>query len=204
MAFVALAAVTFAIPPSIARADASDANTPKNALHKVELWLAVAEPKPSAADLDAGLGATTAAEERMAMLNTEMAAVATRRRNLMVQAFGFRQKIAELEAEKRAGSKTENGIKRGDVDARIVELTQKADQLDAQTENYFAHMQRISEEEMGIVDAIGRLNGVAEMIRTSSTADDKRKQKAAALSVRTTRTYKLHASIIMTLQLATR
>ena len=65
------------------------------------------------------------------------------------------------------------------------------------------HLQRMSVEENGIVDAVGRLRGVADMIETSSVADAKQKSRAKTLGAATTKTFRLHAQIIMTMQSAT-
>jgi hypothetical protein len=188
----------------IARAQGaqSNANTPKLALHKMELWLAANEPKPAAADLDAGMGAATAVEERLAMLVNEVGAIASRRRTLLGQAATHRQKIAELRAERDA-AKGENGIRRGNSDARIAELEQRAAALDAQAETLYGTMQRISAEEHSIVDAVERVRGVTDLIETSTIADAKQKQKAVVLATKTTKSIRLHASILMTVVAAT-
>lgn len=194
------------VAPHVAHAEASapqsNANTPKHALHKAELWLAMAEPKPSVADLDAGLGAASAVEERMTMLNTEIGAVASRRRTVQLQAVALRQKAAGLRAERDA-AKGENGIKRSDANAKIVELEQRAATLDAQAETFYGYMQRMGDEEKGLVDSVGRMRSVADMIETSSIADAKQKQKATALASKTTRSIRIHAAIIMTMMGAT-
>lgn len=202
----ALLAIAFAsITPAVVHAETpapSTANTPKLALHKVELWLAMAEPRPSTADLDAGLGVALGAEDRMAMLNTEMAAVATRRRTLQLQEVAARQKIAALQAERDA-PRGENGIRRGGTAQKILELAAKADSLHTQTETLFGYMQRIGNEEKGLVDAIGRVRGLADQIETSSIADAKQKQKAVVLASKTLKTFKLHAAMIVMLTTAT-
>jgi len=182
-----------------AHAAESDANTPKLALRKVELWLAAAEPKPSVADLDAGVAAAASAEERMAMLNTEIGAVSSRRRTLQLQERALRQKIAEL----REAPKGENGIKRSGTDQKIADLEQKADAIHAQIEPLDQQLHRISIEETGIVNAVGRVRGVADMIETSSLADAKQKKKALVLADRTTKTIRIHAAIIMTMTTTT-
>lgn len=207
----ALLAFAFAIPfvaiaPSSAYAEGaqSNANTPKLALHRVELWLAVAEPKPSVADLDAGMGAAAGIEERMAMLNTEMGAVATRRRTLLLQSVAARQKIADLKLERAAAKASENGIKRSGIDSMILELTQRAEAWDTQAETLYGYMQRIGNEERDIIDAIGRVRVLADMIEESSLADARQKQKAVTLAARTTRTFRLHMVMIETMKQATR
>jgi hypothetical protein len=201
---IAILALAFlSITPSVAHAESS-ANTPKLALHKVELWLAASEPKPSFADLDAGMNAAAAAEERMAMLNTEMGAVASRRRTLQLQASALRQKAAALRAERDA-PKGETGIKRSSAsyDARIGELEKRAEALLAQAEDLYRIMERLSIEEKGIVDAVGRMRGITEMIETSSLATAGQKTKAVTLAKRTNKTIELHAAMIMTLVSAT-
>jgi hypothetical protein len=177
----------------------SNANTPKLALHKTELWLALAEPKPSTADLDAGMGFASAVEERMTMLNTEIGAVTSRRRTLLAQATACRQKVAEL----RGAPKGENGIKRSGSEAKIVELEQKATSLEEQAEMQHHTMLRLSDEERGLVDVVSRVRSVTDMIDTSSIADARQKQKAVALASRTTKLFKIHATIIMTVMTAT-
>jgi hypothetical protein len=177
----------------------SNANTPKLALHKTELWLAMAEPKPSIADLDAGMGVASAVEERLTMLNTELGAVTSRRRTLLAQASACRQKIAEL----RNAPKGENGIKASGADAKIVELEQRATSLETQAEAQHVTMLRLGEEERSLVDATGRVRGVVDMIDASSAADAKQKQKATVLAGKTNRLFKLHATIIMTVMAAT-
>lgn len=194
----ALIAIAFlGITPNVAHAESS-ANTPRLALNKVQLWLAAAESKPSGADLDAGMSATSAAEERVSMINTEIAAMATRRRTLQLQAAAARQKIAEL----RAVPKGENGIKKSGSEQKIVELTQKAEQLDAQAETLYGYIVRVSEEENAIVDAVGRVRAVTDLIETSTIAGAAQKQKAATLATKTTKTFKLHAVLIMTVMQA--
>jgi hypothetical protein len=180
----------------------SNANTPKLALHKAEIWLAVAEPKPSVADLDAGLFATSAVEERLTMLNTEIGAVVSRRRTLLGRANACRQRAAELRAERDA-ARGENGIKRGSADAKIVELEQLAAALVTQAETQHVTMLRLSDEERGLVDAVGRVRGIADLLETSTIADAKQKQKAIVLAAKTTKSIKIHAAIIMTVMHAT-
>lgn len=193
------------VAPAIAHAEPaqsqSNANTPKLALHKAEIWLALAEPKPSVADLDAGMGVASAVEERLSMLNTEIAAIVSRRRTLQVQAAGFRQKVAELRAERDA-AKGENGIRKSGSDARVVDLEQRAAALDAQAETLYATVQRVSVEEHALVDAVGRVRTLTDMIEASTIADAKQKQKAGALATKTTKSIKIHASIIMTVMSA--
>lgn len=199
IALLALANVIAA--PESAWAEAppqTNANTPKLALHKTELWLAASEPKPATADLDAGMGATSAVEERMTMLNTEIGAVASRRRTVMGQANACRQKIAELRAERDA-ARGENGIRRGNSDARIAELEQRATALEAQAETQYEALVRLSNEERGLLDAVGRVREIAELVGTSTVADAKQKQKAAALSTKTIKSMQIHAAIISTM-----
>ena len=159
----------------------SNANTPKLALHKTELWLAVAEPKPSVADIDAGMGVASALEERLTMLNTEVGAVTSRRRTLLVQAAALRQKAAELKTAPRG----ETGIRRAGSDAKIAEPQYEV-------------MLRLSEEEHGLMDVTGRVRGVVDIIETSTAADTKQKQKAATLATKTIKLFQLHAAIMMT------
>lgn len=190
------------VPVAHAEPPQTNANTPKLALHKMELWLALAEPKPSVADIDAGVGVTGAVEERMTMLNTELGAVASRRRTLMLQAAVLRKKAADLKAERDAPS-GENGIKRAGSEGKILELEQKAAALDAQAETLYQQMHRIGDEERVLVEAVGRVKAVTGMIETSTIADAKQKQKAAALSTKTNKLFRIHASVIMTMMNAT-
>lgn len=197
---IALLSLAFlSVAPTSAHAEPpqSNANTPKLALHKAEIWLALAEPKPSVADLDAGMSATSAVEERLSMLNTEIGAVVSRRRTILTQAAALRQKAAELRAE-RGAPKGESGIKRSGADARIADLEQRAANLDGQADALYATVQRISVEEHALVDAIGRVRTVTDMIEASTVADARQKQKAGALATKTNKSIKIHASIIMT------
>lgn len=172
----------------------SNANTPKLALHKAEIWLAVAEPKPTNADLDAGMGVASAVEERMTMLNLEFGAITSRRRTLLAQAAACREKAAEL----RSAPRGENGVKRGGSEAKIAELELRAESLEAQAESQYATMLRLSTEERGLLDATGRVRGVVDMIDSSSTADSKQKQKTTALVAKTNKLFQLHATMVMT------
>ena len=177
---------------------ASNANTPKLALHKMDLWLAVAEPTPSVADIDAGMGVASAVEERMTMLNSEIGAVTSRMKTLLTQAAACRQKAADLKNAPRG----ENGVKRTD-DAKILELEQKATSLEAQAETQHQTMLRLSDEERGLVDATSRVRFVVDSIETSTIADAKQKQKATVLAAKTNKLFKIHATIIMTVMAAT-
>lgn len=198
---IALLSLAFLnVVPATAHAEPapSNANTPKLAVHKAEIWLALAEPKPSVADLDAGMGVASAIEERLSMLNTEIGAIVSRRRTLQVQAAGYRQKAADLRAERDA-ARGENGIRKsGNSEARIADLEQRAAALDVQAETLYATVQRVSVEERALVDAIGRVRTVTDMIESSTIADAKQKQKANALATKTNRSIKIHAAIIMT------
>jgi hypothetical protein len=176
----------------------SNANTPKLALHKTELWLAVAEPKPSVADMDGGMGVASALEERLTMLNTEVGAVTSRRRTLLVQAAALRQKAAEL----RSAPRGESGIRRAGSESKIAELEQKAAMLEAQAETQYETMLRLSDEERGLMDVTGRMRGIVDTIETSTLADAKQKQKAATLATKTIKLFQLHAAIIMTVMAA--
>jgi hypothetical protein len=197
---IAVLSLTFASASAVhADGAPSNANTPKLALHKTEIWLAVAEPKPSVADLDAGIGVASAVEERLTMLNTEIGAVSSRRRTLLVQAGTCRQKIADL----RSAPRGESGIRGSATEAKIVELEQRARTLEAQAETQHTTMLRLSDEERSLVDAAGRVRGVVDVIDASSSADAKQKQKATALATKTNKLFKIHATIIMTVMTAT-
>jgi hypothetical protein len=176
----------------------SNANTPKLALHKTELWLAVAEPKPSIADIDAGMGVASALQERLTMLNTEVGAVTSRRRTLLVQAAACRQKAADL----KSAPTGESGIRRAGSEAKAAELEQRAAMLEAQAETQYETMLRLSDEERGLMDVTGRMRGVVDTIETSTIADAKQKQKAATLATRTIKLFQLHAAIMMTVMAA--
>jgi hypothetical protein len=181
----------------------SNANTPRLALHKAELWLAVAEPKPATADLDAGMGATGAVQERLSMLNTEIGAVASRRMTLINQAAAYRRKAAELRAASEGARGGEHGIRRGNSDAAIAELEQKAASFDTQAEAAYETLMRLSNEERGLVDAVGRVRGITDMIGTSTIADATQKQKATTLGAKTIKAFQTHAAIVTTLINAT-
>lgn len=181
----------------------SNANTPKLALHKAELWLAASEPKPSNADLDAGMGATGAVQERLSMLNNEIGAVASRRMTLINQAAAYRRKAAELRSANEGARGGENGIKRGNSDAKIVELEKQAASFDQQAEAAYETLMRLSAEERGLVDAAGRVRGITDQIGSSTSADAQRKQRAATLGEKTIKAFQIHAAIIMTLMSVT-
>lgn len=201
---IALLALALAkVNAASAQGAQSNANTPKLALHKAELWLAAAEPKPSTADLDAGMGATGAVQERLSMLNHEIGAVASRRMTLINQANAYRTKAAELRAANESARGGENGIKRGNGDAKIAELEKQAASFDQQAETAYETLMRLSVEERGLVDAVGRVRGVTDQIGASTVADAQRKQKAATLGEKTIKAFQLHAAIIMTLMSAT-
>ena len=201
IALLSLAFLSVAPRSAYAEPAQSNANTPKLALHKAEIWLALAEPKPSVADLDAGMGVASAVEERLAMLNTEIGAIVSRRRTLQLQAAGYRHKAADLRAEREA-AKGENGIRKSGSDARIAELEQRAAALDAQVDTLYATVQRVSVEEHALVDAVGRVRTVTDMIEASTAADARQKQKAGALATKTNKSIKIHAAIIMTVMSA--
>ena len=180
----------------------SNANTPRLAVHKAEIWLALAEPKPSVADVDAGMGVTSAVEERITMLITELAAVISRRRTLMVQATACRQKIAELRAADRDAPRGENGIKRANNEAKIIELEKRATDLEAQAEGHLATVKRLGDEERELIELVVRVRGVADQIESSSLADAKQKQKGVVLASKTIKSMRLHASVITTVMQA--
>lgn len=201
IALVALAALSSTGAAGLAHAEVapSNANTPKLALHKAEIWLALAEPKPSVADLDAGMSIASAVEARLSMLNTEIGAIISRRRTILVQAGALKQKAAELRAERDA-PRGENEIRKDGAlaDARIADLEQRIAALDGQADSLYSIVQRISVEERALVDAIGRVRTVTDMIEASTVADAKQKQKAGALATKTNKSIKIHAAIIMT------